>query len=101
MIPLLRYFYINILMNRELTVKFEDDTETFYLINDKGLIVKMNRIIPKKIDILIVRQSDRNKVLNAVKMGYKLFECNSMSREDCLVKVLNTVFPNCKTCKFM
>nr|WP_014511440.1 hypothetical protein [Saccharolobus solfataricus] len=86
-------------MNREVAVKFEDEENAFYLISDDGLIVKRNTI-PKKIDILIVKQTDRSKIIEAVKMNYKLFECNNITKEECLVKVLNRVFPYCKTCRF-
>ncbi|QGA53115.1 hypothetical protein GFS03_00100 [Sulfolobus sp. E5-1-F] len=87
-------------MSREVTVKFEDDNETFYLISDDGLIAKQNTT-PKKIDILIVKAADRNKILEAIKMNYKLFECKDKNKEECLTKVLNSVFPYCKICRFM
>ncbi|MDT7862455.1 MAG: hypothetical protein RRA45_09605 [Saccharolobus sp.] len=76
-------------------VKFEDD-HTFYTISDNGLISKTN---PDKFDILVVKKIDKDKVYNAIKEGYKIFECNE-SKEECLIKVLNKIFPYCKTCKF-
>ncbi|WP_338598315.1 hypothetical protein V6M85_07090 [Sulfolobus tengchongensis] len=82
---------------REVLVRFEDDNSA-YLISDDGLIRK--GVNASTIDVLIVKQINGNKVDQAIKIGYKLFECNSENKEECLVKLLNSLFPYCKTCKF-
>ncbi|AOL17167.1 hypothetical protein BFU36_11120 [Sulfolobus sp. A20] len=79
-------------------VRFEEDDDKWYLISDSGIISR----IPNKenFDILIVRNLSEEKVKIAMREGYRLFECKERNGEECLIKLLNVLFPYCKTCKF-
>ncbi len=79
-------------------VRFEEDGDTWYLMNDSGMISRIQN--KGNFDILIVRNLSEEKVKMAMRKGYRLFECKERNKEECLIKLLNVLFPYCKTCKF-
>ncbi|WP_168364289.1 hypothetical protein [Metallosphaera hakonensis] len=52
-----------------------------------------------KPSIVIVKELTREKLQDYAKRGLKVFPCDEEEKE-CLSKVLNKVYPECKSCKF-
>jgi len=79
-------------------VRFSHDNST-YIIEDSGIISRVYG--QEKFHILVVDKIDHHKIKVAVENGYKLFECAEINdKENCLIKILHALYPECKTCKF-
>ncbi len=76
-------------------VKIGDE---YFAISNDGYIKRLTGI-PDHFDVLVVKEITKELFNDALSKGYKLYECEKDLKE-CLVQILNALFPYCTTCKF-
>ncbi|MCY0859194.1 MAG: hypothetical protein OWQ54_02060 [Sulfolobaceae archaeon] len=70
----------------------------YFIIASDGYIRRLAGI-PEHLDVLVVKEITKELFDDALVKGYKLYECDKDLKE-CLVQILNALFPYCTTCKF-